>query len=109
MSVNYALLQKTSTILLALAAAACKRDSATVHAASDDGAIRIEAVSPVQVEGIVDKRVNVVPTVIVRIAKGAAVRGIEIIFNPLHEPGLVGGGSVTDRIAKTDSRGIATP
>jgi hypothetical protein len=96
-------------ILLSVAVAACNRDSATGPVSSNADSLRLEAVSPTQVEGIVGEPVNLVPTVVVRNLTGQAVPGIRVIFNALHGSESVVGDYVTNRIVTTDYRGVASP
>lgn len=97
------------TVLVAVAVAACKRDSTTGPVSTDGAMLRIDAVSTVEIKGTVAESVDPVPTVVVRNEKGQAIPGIQVIFNELHDPGLVGGGTVSNRTVTTDSRGVATP
>ena len=96
-------------ILLAVAVAGCNRDSATGPVSTNADSLRLDAVSPTQVEGIVGEPVNLVPTVVVRNLTGQVVPGIRVIFNPLQGSESVVGDYVTNRIVTTDSRGVASP
>lgn len=95
-------------ILLAVAVAACKRDSATEPVSPDSGTLRISAASPTQLEGTVGEPVNLVPTVIVRSETGRAVPGIQVLFIPSYTSQSVVRDSVTNRIVTTDSHGVAS-
>jgi hypothetical protein len=96
-------------ILLAVAVAACKRDSVTEPISLEGGPLWLKALSPTDLEGTVGEPVKPVPTVLIVDAAGQVVPGIKVIFNHLHGSGSVVGDSVMNRIATTDSRGVATP
>jgi hypothetical protein len=95
-------------ILLAVAVAACKRDSVTAPASADGGPLLIEAVSATQLEGTVGEPVDLVPAVVVRSETGKPLPGIQVLFIPSYTSESLVRDSVTNRIVSTDSRGVAS-
>jgi len=106
MSFNGALAKSKLVFFLAVSAAACGRDSAT-DPGSPDARLTLEAVSATQIEGTVGEPVNTVPTVLVKSEDGRPVRGMKVTFVSLDSWGGRGD-NVTNRIAMTDSRGVAS-
>ncbi len=95
-------------VVLVLVLPACNLDVATEPVAAD-GVLRIEAVSPTQVQGTVGESINPVPTVVVRNEKGQAVAGAKLIFIALNRSDPAHADFLTNPNAITDSRGFATP
>jgi hypothetical protein len=102
------LARRLLAIVLILVVSACERELATEPVAQD-AVLRIEAVSPTQVKGIVGERIDPVPTVVVRNEKGKTVAGAQVVFIRLSRSDAADADSLTNRNVVTDSRGIATP
>ena len=105
MSFNGGLARSYLALFLSATVAACGRDS-TTEPVSPDAVLRLEAVSPITLEGTVGELVNSVPTVIVRNQAGRPVPGIEVTFIPLGWAGNPD--HVANHIAITNSLGVAT-
>jgi hypothetical protein len=95
-------------ILVLLAIPACKRDLATEPVTADTS-LRIEAVSPTDLEGTVDVHVSPVPVVVVKSETGRAVAGMKVVFIPSYQSGSADTDFLTNRAVVTDSRGFASP
>ena len=115
MSSNGGIATSRLALFVAVIASGCGRDSA-IGPASPDAALRLEAVSATQMEGTVGEPVNPTPTVVVRSETGQPVAGIKVRFTPTHQfvappPGgpPAYADFVTNGIAITDSRGVASP
>jgi len=100
----------TSSLILLLAASApsCSRDSAT-KLTSPDSSLRLEAVSPTELETTAGEPIDQLPTVIVRNEWGEPVQGIRVTFDPLYHSDSAYGDHVVSSVVKTDSRGLASP